>query len=49
MADAQLTGNVTGADAVVGQLDDSLPHQVRQGASIHEYPTQLVDSTVTYW
>lgn len=48
MADAQLAGNVAGPDAVVGELDDPLPHQVRQGAPIHENSTQLVNSTVTY-
>lgn len=48
MADAQLAGNVARPDAVVGELDDPLPHQVRQGAPIHENSTQLVNSTVTY-
>ena len=47
MADAKLARNVTRPDPIVGQLDNPLPDQVRQGPPIDEDSTELVYSTVT--
>ena len=47
MGDAQLAGDVARPHPLVGELDDALPHHVREGASVHEDAAQLVHAAVT--
>lgn len=42
----ELSGDVTRSDAAVRELDDPLPHDVRQWPPVHEDATQLVYSPV---
>ena len=47
MGDEELPGDVAGAHPHQRQLHDATPHAVRQGASVHENPAQLVHSCLT--
>jgi len=46
MRDPQLPGDVTWPDAIVGQLDNSLTHHVRQGTPVYKDAAQLVHTAV---
>jgi hypothetical protein len=47
VGDEQLPGDVTRAHPHQRQLHDATPYAVRQRASVHEHPTQLVDPGLT--
>lgn len=46
VADPQLSGDVAGPDALVGQLHDPLPHHVREGSAVHKHPAELIHTAV---
>ena len=46
MADPQLSGDVAGPDALVGELHDALPHHVGERPPVDKDPAQLVDAAV---
>ncbi|TNN83773.1 hypothetical protein EYF80_005949 [Liparis tanakae] len=48
VADPQLSGDVAGPDALVGQLHYPLPHHVREGSAVHKHPAELVHTPVPY-
>lgn len=47
MRDPQLTGDITRANSVVGELHYPLADDVREGSAVDEHSAQLVDPSVT--
>jgi hypothetical protein len=47
VGDEQLPGDVAGTHPHQRQLHDATPHAVRQGASVHKNPAQLVHTGLT--
>lgn len=45
--DAKLARNVTGTDAVVGQLDDPLADDIGQRSTVDKDSAELIDTSVT--
>jgi hypothetical protein len=46
--DPELSRDVAGPDAIVGQLHDPLADDVRKGAAVDEDAAELVDAAVTW-
>ncbi len=46
MRDPELSGDVTGPDAELGELDDAYSNVVGQRPPVHEHPTKLVHLTI---
>ena len=47
MGDSELSGDVAGPDAVVGQFDDPLADDIGQWPSVDKDAAELVDSAMT--
>jgi hypothetical protein len=48
VADAELSGDVAGADALMGELYDAGTDDIGQGSSVDENAAELVDSAVAF-
>lgn len=46
--DTQLARNVTGPDAVMGQLHNPLAHHIRKRSSVHKHSPQLIHAAVAW-
>jgi len=46
VTDPELSGDVAGPDAQLGQLDDPDTYVVGQGTTVDKHPTELVNFTV---
>jgi hypothetical protein len=46
MGDAKLAADVAGSDPLVCQLNNPLPHNIRQRPSIYEHAAQLVHTSM---
>ena len=48
MRDSELSGDVAGSNAVVGELDDSLANDVGQRTAVDEHAAELIHAAVAW-